>query len=311
MSVVAQRFNGSESAQNALDALTHELQIRHSGAISALLFYGSCLRTGDLYDGLVDLYVIVKDYRSAYPSRFTSLANWLLPPNVYYCETDASAGRVRCKYAVLSLADLEDGCSNRWFQSYVWGRFCQPVAIAWRDSERTESRIRAAFLEAACTFINRTLPLVEPRGTLRSLWETGLAASYLTELRAEGGKRPGLIVDQGASFYFNITREVAERLDPPLDIDDGAEPGYRMRAAPSSATRARRLWKLRQLQGKTLSIARLLKALFTFDGGLDYIAWKLERHSGIPVHIPDKVRRWPLIFIWGLMWDLYRKGVFR
>ena len=55
----------------------------------------------------------------------------------------------------------------------------------------------------------------------------------------------------------------------------------------------------------------LLKALFTFEGGLDYIAWKLERHSGQAVEIPERVRRWPLIFIWGLFWRLYRRGVFR
>ena len=71
------------------------------------------------------------------------------------------------------------------------------------------------------------------------------------------------------------------------------------------------LWALRRVQGKTLSVARLVKALFTFDGGLDYIAWKLSRHSGQQVEIPDRVRRRPLIHVWGLFWQLYRRGVFR
>jgi len=70
-------------------------------------------------------------------------------------------------------------------------------------------------------------------------------------------------------------------------------------------------WKIRTLQGKFLSLARLIKALFTFDGALDYVAWKLERHSGVHIEIPDRVRRYPLIFIWGMFWDLYRRGVFR
>jgi len=60
-----------------------------------------------------------------------------------------------------------------------------------------------------------------------------------------------------------------------------------------------------------MSVLRLLKGLFTFEGGLDYIAWKLERHSGQTVEIPDKVRRRPLLHIWGLFWRLYRRGVFR
>ena len=56
---------------------------------------------------------------------------------------------------------------------------------------------------------------------------------------------------------------------------------------------------------------RLVKALFTFEGGLDYIAWKLERHSGEKIDIPDRVRRAPLIFLWGFFWDLYRRGIFK
>jgi hypothetical protein len=58
-------------------------------------------------------------------------------------------------------------------------------------------------------------------------------------------------------------------------------------------------------------VLRLLKALFTFECGLDYIAWKLERHSGQRIEIPDRVRRWPLVFSWGFFWKLYRRGVFR
>jgi hypothetical protein len=70
-------------------------------------------------------------------------------------------------------------------------------------------------------------------------------------------------------------------------------------------------WAMRRGLGKLLSILRLVKALFTFDGGLDYIAWKLERHSGVEIRIPDKVRRAPLIHLWGFFWGLYRRGIFK
>ncbi len=39
-------------------------------------------------------------------------------------------------------------------------------------------------------------------------------------------------------------------------------------------------WPYRRFTGKLWSVARLLKAAFTFTGGADYIAWKIERHSG-------------------------------
>jgi hypothetical protein len=74
---------------------------------------------------------------------------------------------------------------------------------------------------------------------------------------------------------------------------------------------SRRGWLLRRLQGKILSLLRLIKAAFTFQGGADYIIWKLERHTGIPIEVTPEMRRHPLIYGWGLMWRLYRRGVFR
>jgi hypothetical protein len=70
-------------------------------------------------------------------------------------------------------------------------------------------------------------------------------------------------------------------------------------------------WLLRRIQGKALSILRLVKALFTFEGGLDYVVWKLERHSGQAIVVPDRVRRLPLIHMWGFFWQLYRRGIFK
>jgi len=301
-------YRGSPEAQRALDALVTELRRRHAGSVVAVLFYGSCLRSGDLHEGLVDLYVIVDDYRRAHDSVLEAASNRLLAPNVYYLQRAADGRTVRCKYAVLSVADLERGASPSCFESYVWGRFCQPVAVAWRRDEAALARVRAALRTATVTFLDRALPGVDPRGTIASLWTQGLAQSYATELRAEGGKRSATLVEMGADHFAAATREVAEDLrwrlqltgdDYAADIDGPA----RRRGAAA--------WRLRRVQGKLLSIARLTKALFTFEGGFDYIAWKLERHSGKPVVIPPRVRKYPLIFVWSLMWRLYREGILR
>ncbi|MGW8311390.1 MAG: hypothetical protein ACWGNB_10050 [Thiogranum sp.] len=90
-----------------------------------------------------------------------------------------------------------------------------------------------------------------------------------------------------------------------------ADEDYATELSDSRRWRNRIAWRLRTVQGKLLSLARLSKALFTFDGGLDYLAWKLERHSGQHIEVPDRVRRYPLLFVWVLVWDLYRRGVFR
>ena len=70
-------------------------------------------------------------------------------------------------------------------------------------------------------------------------------------------------------------------------------------------------WRLRMVHGKLRALLRLIKAFFTFAGGLDYLAWKLARHSGQPVLIPDRVRRRPLLYGWAFFWGLYRRGLFK
>ena len=59
---------------------------------------------------------------------------------------------------------------------------------------------------------------------------------------------------------------------------------------------------------KTPGLARLLKALLTFEGALDYGAWKLERHSGERLTITPRLRRFPWLFVWPELWRLWRAG---
>jgi hypothetical protein len=65
------------------------------------------------------------------------------------------------------------------------------------------------------------------------------------------------------------------------------------------------------VQGKILSVLRLLKASFTFDGGLPYLVWKIERHSGVKVAITPFMRRFPRLGAIGTLWRTWRLGGFR
>lgn len=69
-------------------------------------------------------------------------------------------------------------------------------------------------------------------------------------------------------------------------------------------------WGLRRVQGKFLSVARLIKASFTFDGGIDYLAWKISRHSGVKIELTPWQRRHPLLAGIVLFWRLRRRGAF-
>jgi len=296
----------------ALQALIDALRRRHGETVNAILFYGSCLRSGDLFDGLVDLYLIVDSYTAFYARKTRALANWLLPPNVFYTEIRVADRVMRAKYAVISSADLRNGTSRRWFHSYLWGRFTQPTALAWRRDEDARRLIEASFVSARRTFLERVLPRLPATGRVRDLWQQGLQLSYGAELRAESAGRSAELTAAALDYYVAATREASNTLRYPLALEgDGADTRYRTEIPVLSRALSRGGWVLRTVQGKLLSVARLLKALFTFEGGLDYIAWKLERHSGQRIEIPPRVRRHPLIFVWGLFWRLYRRGVFR
>ena len=296
----------------ALRALVAALELRFGAGLQAVVLYGSCLRSGDLTDGLVDLYAMVDPTPRAEPRQALRLAGRVLPPNVYYLEAPLETGTVRCKYAVLSLAQFERGTGPRWFQSYLWGRFAQPVKVVWASSLATEARLEAAFLQAGETLLRRALPALPAQGRVEALWQGALALSYATELRAERQGRAAELAGHGQDFFAAMTRVLCPRLGGQLQLEERDGTLLYHATVPARARRiAPALWALRRVQGKALSVVRLIKGLFTFEGGLDYLAWKLSRHSGQAVEIPDKVRRCPLIHIWGHFWRLYRRGVFR
>jgi hypothetical protein len=299
------------TASPAVRALINEIQQRHGEAAQGILFYGSCLRSGDDLDGLVDLYLLVDDYRSAFNSRWQAILNALLPPNVYYLELKFEGHVVRTKYAVLSLADFQKGTSLRWFHSYLWGRFCQPTGLLYARNDAVAGLVLNCFAQSVLTFVRRVLPRVTREFTAQQLWSRGLALSYSAELRSEKPEKRARLYDAAPQYYEEITRLAVAAVADHIEIDDSSgKLLYRQRVSAGKRFANRCAWKLRSWQGKLLSVMRLLKATLTFEGGVDYILWKIERHSGVTVEIEPRLKRRPLLAMWVLAWRLYRKGGF-
>lgn len=296
----------------ALDALASHLREHHGNAVNAILYYGSCLRSNDPFAGIVDLYLITDNYLTVNSGVLRAFLNWLLPPNVFYKELDVSGRTIRVKYNILSARDFERGLSGQWWSSYFWGRFAQPVKILWARDEKTSAAVNTCLHQSVVTFLKRVLPSIAPRGTVRSLWAEGLSLSYATELRSEGPDRAGELVDHSLDFYLSETTAATQSLSYGLLISGADESSeYTTSISASRRFASRCAWALRRVLGKVLSVARLIKSILTFDGGLDYAAWKLERHSGQVIEIPERVKRYPLIFVWPLLWRLYRRGIIR
>lgn len=302
----------SRSASPAIRVLVDTLLTNYGAAVQAILFYGSCLRTGDDRGGLVDLYIIVDSYRTVFSKSILAVLNQLLPPNVFYLEIPYANRMVRAKYAVLSMADFSCGTSKRWFHSYIWGRFAQPIGLLYARNDQIAQHIQAAQAQAVLTFVERVLPRVPSPFTARDLWRMGWEMSYRAELRTERPEKLVRLFEDAPDYYKQITQTALDILSFPVDIqkEDGA---YRYTTTiPDRSRRMSHLdWMVRSWLGKMLSVLRLLKGLLTFRGGVDYILWKIERHSGVKVEVPPQLKRHPFLATCVIFWRLYRRGAYR
>jgi hypothetical protein len=75
--------------------------------------------------------------------------------------------------------------------------------------------------------------------------------------------------------------------------------------------RAERAWRRFRRRGKLLTLVRLAKATTTFAGGVDYLAWKINRHAGTAIAVKPWQRRWPILGALTLLPLLWKRGAIR
>lgn len=289
-------------------ALADELARRAGDATAAVLFYGSALRD-DALDGVLDFYVLT-DRPVAWPgTRLTALAGRVLPPNVGYLETLAGATTLRAKYAVMTVAQFRRAMSPERIDTTLWARFSQPVTCVRARGDAEALAVRSGIVAAVITAARWAAALGPERGEAADFWRALFQRTYAAELRVERVARADDLVARDAARYAQLlpvawqaggvafARAADGRFEPALGAAD--------RAA------AERRWRLRQRLGRPLNLLRLLKAASTFDNAIDYVAWKVERHSGYRIEPSEFQRRHPLLAAPALYLKLRARGVLR
>lgn len=285
------------------EKLVERLQAQFGKALCGVLMYGSCRRKQDAGEGLVDLLVIVSGYRAAFGSRPTALFNWLLPPNVYYLQVDDGERRLRSKYAVISLAQFRRRMASR-MDHYFWARFCQPARLVAGD-ETLRTSLAEARAIGALGFARRVAPLVDQPVGAEAFWIQALQQTYRCELRPEPPDNAARLIGHDRDYWQQLTALLATRS---IGLQAAGEQQFK---GGSGASRARLGWLARRPLGKLFNLARLFKAAGTFSNGIDYIVWKVERHSGVRIEPTERMRRHPRLAAWGLAWRMWRQGGFR
>lgn len=287
------------SSDAVLDEFVDQITRLLGDSVIAIVFYGSCLRTKQYDDAMLDFYVIVDDYKNCYASKLERLANLLLPPNVYFLQTDINQKQHVSKYAVIALKDLRQRVSINSFHPYFWARFCQPISVPYVNDEKTYKeicRIQAIAIETFLISTQKHQHLNINQDLDSEVWIHGFELTYAAELRAESEGRAKQIFDDNKDFYLGISRCLNSLNNQSL---------------PKNTLCKRRhfdwCWRMRNILGRVLSILRLFKASFTFKNGVDYIAWKIERHTGEKILVSQRLRRFPWIFAWPILYKLLSK----
>ncbi len=296
-----------------LKILKAELMKRHPHGIVALLFYGSCLRLGCSTDSIADIYVIVDSYRSFYDSLFMSISNFIVPPNVFYLETNYMGKILRLKYSVISISQLERATSSLWFHSYFWARCCQPMQLVYCKDGEIFERIKTSLCRATYTFASRIIPCMNASFTIRDFWLKGLELTYMAEIRPEGKERAASIWQTSKHYFKRITPYVLNSIQSRYwQISTQGFCGtFNVKLFGSRLLLCTIPWFTRITAGKILSILRLVKAAFTFGGGVDYALWKIERHTGVRLELNPFLRRHPILAMVLVSWKLLMQRAIR
>ena len=273
------------SLHPAFAMLASALREKHPGTC-AILAYGSTLRDASPHESLIDLYVLTENWRGVSSNPISQLACRLVPPNVYYAECLQEQQIYRAKYAVLPIKQFAKRMEATTGNPYFWARFCQPSRIVWARDDTAQLVILAAFQKAAATALGHAHALA-PNADLKDQWIRLFQNTYKTELRPESSDRATLIFEANSSHYAIVSKQF------------------------SDSQVLRHNWSIKRWHGKFLSVLRLIKAAFTFQGGADYSVWKIKRHSGVEIKLTDFQRRHPLFAAVMLLPALLQKGAVR
>lgn len=258
-----------------------------------VLFYGSNLRTGSL-EGVLDFYVLTQGPQDE--------KIW---PRVSYHERPIGGATLRAKVATMSLETFRTAAAGQLLDTTIWARFVQPSALAWERDAEAGTKIAEAVAQAAETAARLAVALGPAAGTPEDYWRALFRATYAAEFRVEKAGREDSILSANREHFDGLLPLAL--MAQGIGFARGAGSTIRPEMAPAQRAGLLAWWKRRQRLGKPYNVLRLLKASTTFDGAARYAAWKIERHTGVPVAVTPWRERHPVLAAPGVLWHVWRQ----
>lgn len=284
-----------ETALPLAGAARHWVEhFREVPGVAAVLFYGSGLWQSNVApdEVIFDFYLLTRRYRDFDPKRILAIAGTMIPPNVYYREEEFEGRTLRCKFAVMTVEQFSSAARGSSFTPHIWARFCQPCRIPHAADEGLRQELVHAIAQSVLVFHRRTLHLVDSCG-LMDFWGAGLRSTYADEIRTEKAGRLQSLFNAAELSYEARTRLALAHFP---EMGTIAANGEVVSTVAGSRKRLYRLGlRMKRPLAKVAVFCRFIKAGFTFQGGIDYARWKIERHSGVRIEVTDRQRRHPVL----------------
>jgi hypothetical protein len=300
----------SPSADAALRAAVSRLSVAAGDSLVGVVFFGSRhtgpARAGGL--GAHDVFVVVERYRSFYdglrragltakpPAVLAAASRWLPPTQ---CSLRFADEGVHVKASVIRLDTWVRETSERRHDHFCIGRLFQPARILYfRDEDA-----RGLLLEGLASSHRETWrwsrPWLPPTFDATSYGLSTLRTSMRWEIRPEPAGRADALWEAQRCLQVPVFEALLAELAARGEVAPapGAPGRYAATRLVGRAERVRLEVYFRWSMAR--ATARWVKHTVTFEGWLDYIAAKAARHTGQPIELTDRERRWPWIFLWG------------
>lgn len=287
------------------------------GAVVAVVFFGSRkTRPSDDPWSAHDFFVLTDAYRPFYAALqaartrrrsalLLALLNRWLPPSQIALRPSAGAGPLRAKCAVISLETLLRETSPRRRDHFCAGRLFQPTEVAWWRDDAAAEAVLSALVGAHRQSYAWVRPFLPEQFDAASYAHRLLTVSMRGEIRPEPRGRADVLFESQREYHRAVYALLLAELAAAGELVEPA-PGRYALARPAGAwERLRvRLYFRRSLLRAT---ARWAKHMLTFDDWLEYILHKARRHTGQPLELSERERRWPLLFLWPRLFRYLRE----
>jgi hypothetical protein len=176
------------------------------------------------------------------------------------------------------------------------GRLFQPAEVAFARDEAAADVVLDALTSAHRITYEWARPFLAPEFDAAVYASTLLSVSMAAEIRPEKAGRADALFESQRDYHGGVYPALLAELHGKGELVSTGGAGYAL-ARPAGAWERARLraffrWSLLR------ATARWAKYVITFDGWLEYILHKAQRHTGQDIALDARERRWPLVFIW-------------